>query len=255
MMKPVDYDKVAPIYDRRYSTDHLAGVEECLSTWMRQARACRVLEAGCGTGHWLTTLKGCELCCGLDFSSGMLHKAMQKDGRLPLVQGTAVQLPFGSNAFDLVFCVNAIHHFPDPALFIREAHRILRKGGLLAIVGMDPQTEPDRWYLYDYFPGTCETDRARYPSGEMIRSWMKDAGFPSSERQPGVRIDHDFAGREVLGDPTLQKNGTSQLSLLTDEAFQAGMARIEETLQQAEKRGESIIFPTHIALPAVVGIC
>ncbi|HTX79249.1 MAG TPA: methyltransferase domain-containing protein [Longilinea sp.] len=252
-MKHVDYDKVAPVYDRRYSTDHLAGVEECLLAWTRQVETHHVLEVGCGTGHWLTALKDCELRCGLDFSSGMLHKARQKDDSLPLVQGTAVRLPFSSNAFDLVFCINAIHHFPDPAIFIWEAHRILKKDGLLAIIGMDPQTEPDRWYLYKYFPGTYETDRARYPSGEMIQRWMKEAGFLSSERQSVVHIDHDFVGREVLDDPILQKNGTSQLALLTDEAFQEGMARIKEVLQMAEQHGEKIIFPSHIALPTVVG--
>jgi len=164
-----------------------------------------------------------------------------------------VQLPFGNEAFDLVFCINAIHHFPDPATFIREAYRILEKGGLLAIIGMDPLTEHDRWYLYDYFPGTCETDRERYPSGGVIQQWMKEAGFRACERRLAARIDHDAIGREVLNDPVLQKNGTSQLSFLSDKAFQAGMARIREALEAAKNHSEPIVFPTHIALPVVAG--
>jgi SAM-dependent methyltransferase len=252
-MKRVNYNEVAPIYDQRYSTDHLVGIEGCLQAWACQVKARRVLEVGCGTGHWLTSLGKCDFRCGLDYSAGMLAKARQKDRNLMLVQGTAMQLPFDSNIFDLVFCINAIHHFPSPAAFIHEAQRILKKGGLLAIIDMDPQTERDRWYLYDYFPGTYETDRVRYPSGEMLQGWMKEAGFQTSERQPAGHIDHDFVGREVLDDPVLQKNGTSQLALLTDDAFQAGMARIKSAVQLVESHGEQIIFHSHIALPAVVG--
>jgi hypothetical protein len=45
---------------------------------------------------------------------------------------------------------------------------------------------------YDYFPGTYETDLARYPSGEMISLWMKEAGFVGCERRIAARIEHDF---------------------------------------------------------------
>ena len=69
---------------------------------------------------------------------------------------------------------------------------MLRRGRALAIVGMDPQTEQDRWYLYDYFPGTRETDLDRYPSGEMILAWMREAGFARCERYLAARIVYDF---------------------------------------------------------------
>ena len=93
----------------------------------------------------------------------------------------------------------------------------------------------------------------RYPSGEMILRWMKESGFVGCERRIAARIEHDFVGRKVLSDPVLQKNGTSQLSLLTEDAFVKGMAQIREALQLAERCGEEIVFPTHIALPIVVG--
>ena len=56
-----------------------------------------------------------------------------------------------------------------------------------------------------------------------------------------------------MSDPILQKDGSSQLSLLTADAFVDGMARIRKALQLAKSRGEEIVFPTRIALPAVVG--
>lgn len=253
MRKRVDYDEVSAVYDQRYEAGGPAGIAESLRELASRVTARRVLEVGCGTAHWLALLQDCDTRCGLDYSAGMLGKARQRDRSVRLVRGSATQLPFQPGTFDLVFCVNALHHFDDPPAFVSQARRVTRAGGALAIVGMDPQTERDRWYLYDYFPGTYETDRARYPSGDAILGWMDEAGFVRCHRRLAARIARDVAGREVLNDRILQKNGTSQLSLLTEEAFAAGMARIGEALQLADRRGEQIAFPTHISLPIVVG--
>ena len=253
MRRRVNYDEVSAVYDQRYKGGGPAGIAESLRELASRVAARRVLEVGCGTAHWLALLQDCDIRCGLDYSAGMLGKARQRDRSLPLVRGTATRLPFRPGTFDLVFCVNALHHFDDPPAFVFQARRVARAGGVLAIIGMDPQAEQDRWYLYDYFPGTYETDRARYPSGDAILGWMDEAGFVRCHRRLAVRIDRDAVGREVLNDRILQKNGTSQLSLLTEEEFAAGMARIEEALRLAERRGECISFPTHISLPIVVG--
>jgi ubiquinone/menaquinone biosynthesis C-methylase UbiE len=253
MMKRINYDQISGIYDQRYQAGGPAGIAECLRELAHQTEGRRVLEVGCGTGHWLTLLPNVGIRCGLDYSAGMLDKARQRDCPLRLVRGTADRLPFCQGVFDFVFCVHALHHFDDPATFIRQACRVIRAGGALAIVGMDPQREPDQWYLYDYFSGTRETDRGRYPCGDMILHWMETAGFVRCERRLAARLEHDFIGGKVLNDPILQKNGTSQLALLTEEAFKNGMARIREALRLAESSGEKIVFQTRIALPIVIG--
>jgi hypothetical protein len=51
-----------------------------------------------------------------------------------------------------VFHINAILHFDVPSAFIYKARRIIRGGGALTIIGMDPHTKKDRMYLYHYFP-------------------------------------------------------------------------------------------------------
>jgi ubiquinone/menaquinone biosynthesis C-methylase UbiE len=252
-MGHVDYNEVAAVYDRRYRPDNLSGIAEHLQQLSGEVSANRALEVGCGTGHWLTLMHNCALRCGLDYSAPMLDEARKKDGSLVLIQGTASHLPFRQKAFDLVYCVHALHHFDDPPAFIYEARNVIQEGGALAIIGMDPQTEQDRWYLYDYFPGTYETDLERYPSGDMILRWMEGMGFVRCERGVAARITHDFVGYEVFDDPILHRNGTSQLSLLTEDAFVEGMEHIMNAVQQAERRGEPIVFSTRITLPAVVG--
>ena len=55
----------------------------------------------------------------------------------------ACNLPFDGGTFDLVTCRIAPHHFPEPAAFIREVARVLRKGGVFGFVDNVVPDEPD----------------------------------------------------------------------------------------------------------------
>jgi len=46
----------------------------------------------------------------------------------------AMALPFAEDEFDLVTCRIAPHHFPDCAQFVREMARVLRPGGVAALI-------------------------------------------------------------------------------------------------------------------------
>jgi SAM-dependent methyltransferase len=253
--KRVDYDKVAPTYDKRFACYAASpwGVAAALIDLAGELQAGRILETGCGTGHWLRVLNplGCTVY-GLDLSMGMLRLA-RSAGIPNLVRGIAESLPFPSAAFDLVFCVNALHHFAEAPRFIRQSRRLLRPGGALAIAGMDPRSRHDRWYLYDYFPGTQELDLRRYPSSGEIVNWMIDAGFDLLRWQVVERLHETRTGREILDDPMLQKNATSQLTLLSDQEYAAGIARIQAAIAQAEAHGGEAVFPVDVSLQMVVG--
>ncbi len=82
---------------------------------------------------------------------------------------------------------------------------------------------------------------------------MSEAGFAQVELQDGERITEVKRGREVLADPFLAKNSSSQLALLSEETYQAGLRRIEAAVAQAEARGETAVFHTDILVEMVSG--
>jgi SAM-dependent methyltransferase len=182
----------------------------------------------------------------------MLLQAQQRDAPLCLAQGRASRLAFPA-AFDLVYCVNAIHHFQEPRTFVEEARRLLRPNGALAVIGMDPRAHRDRWYIYDYFENTYEIDLARMPSWGAVTDWMVAAGLTRLEWRLVEHIVDCKVGPAVLDDPFLKKEAVSQLALLTNEAYEAGLRRIESALAAAKAAGETLSFPTDLLLGMMVG--
>ncbi|MFC2023927.1 class I SAM-dependent methyltransferase [Chloroflexota bacterium] len=254
MKRRVDYDHIAPGYDRRYCGDGMQDTAQVLQALARASHRGRTLEVGCGTGHFLGDLPiERPRLFGLDRSAGMLRRARQAQGSLNLVQGDAGSLPYAASSVDLGYCVNAIHHFDEPQAFIREAYRVLSCNGVLAIAGSDPRRQHHRWYLYDYFEGTYQTDLKRFPAWDRVSSWMSAAGFEEVDSRPVERIHQIREGRDVLSDPFLKQNSVSQLALLTEEVYAQGLRRIREAIKAAERDGQQCSFETDIRLHMLVG--
>lgn len=249
---PVNYDVIAPKYDARYAQNPLEGILRELLSLVAQSQARDVLEVGCGTGHWVVELQPLvRRIIGIDYSFGMLEQAHVQSSQLLLTNGDANFLPFPSASFDLVLSLNALQHYTDQRAFITEARRLLRPGGALAIVNLDPHIGRDRWYLYDYFAGVKDADLQRFPSSGTMLDWMLAAGFVRAEWRVAERIYQEFIGREVLDNPFTQKGGSSQLSMLSDAAYAAGLDRIHSSVANA--KDAQPVFVTDQWLTLLVG--
>ncbi|ORB72995.1 class I SAM-dependent methyltransferase [Mycobacterium scrofulaceum] len=101
-------------------------------------RARKIADIACGTGilsdRIARELRPDEIY-GVDMSEGMLAQARARTDRVRWLRGPAEQLPFDDGALDAVVTTSAFHFFDQPAA-LREFHRVLAPGGLVAVAAL-----------------------------------------------------------------------------------------------------------------------
>lgn len=131
----------------------------------------RVLDAGCGTGGLLRRLHEARpawLLTGLDFSPLACEISRERTGR-EVVQGSVAALPFAAATFDAVVSCDVICQVTDPAMALREFHRVLKPGGSVVL------TMPAYRWMYSYHDREVGNLR-RYGRGE-VDELLRSAAF------------------------------------------------------------------------------
>jgi len=232
MPESINYDRVATAYESRYDRNDYSGVERALTDFVHPSseatRQC-ILEAGSGTGHWLAFLRAAKrTMVGVDLSHGMLQVAHGRliDGRL--VRARAEQLPIQSTSVDRIFSINALHHFSDVPAFFSEVRRVLRQGGGLLVVGLDPHNGRDQWWIYESFPTVLLEDRKRYLPTATIRDLMEHAGLSRCEthevQHRPVRLTVSEAERRGF----LNRTSGSQLMMIAQAEYDEGIRQLKD---------------------------
>jgi demethylmenaquinone methyltransferase / 2-methoxy-6-polyprenyl-1,4-benzoquinol methylase len=190
------FDRIAPVYDamNRVMT---AGLDR---RWRRLAvrevvwPGDRVLDSCCGTGDLAVEAerRGGRVV-GLDFSERMLERARRKSGTIEWVRGDALALPFEDGEFDAVTCGFGIRNLADVEGGLREAARVLRPGGKIAVLEITRPRGLLRpffrlWFdvlvplagkvlpggkAYTYLPASVR----RFPGPEDLAALCTSAGF------------------------------------------------------------------------------
>ena len=102
-----------------------------------------ILDTGCGTGRLLRRMHACwpsAVLIGVDLAEGMVAQARAQTAYATIQQAPAEHLPLENDAVDLVTSTTSFHHWSDQAQGVREAVRVLRKGGLFILADMNLAT-------------------------------------------------------------------------------------------------------------------
>lgn len=167
----------------------------------------RVLDVATGAGH--TALAFAPLVAHViasDITKEMLAQAAALAAErglanVEIAHAEAGALPFTDRSFDLVTCRLAAHHFPDPAAFVREAARVLKPGGTIALID---SVSPDAATMPEASADALAEAAAIYNSYEKLRDpshgrcltlgeWLEllnDAGFRDARTEI---LDQDIA--------------------------------------------------------------
>jgi SAM-dependent methyltransferase len=125
-----------------------------------------VVNVGAGTGSYEPTDRS---IVAVEPSLAMIRQ--RPAGSAPVVQASAMHLPFRDATFAAALAVLTVHHWPDRARGLAELARVARHR--LVIVTCDPATS-GFWLVEDYFPEIGAIDRRILPSIEELRGVLGD---------------------------------------------------------------------------------
>lgn len=163
MPTPRDYDTDPERYrlGMRLTAAHCApgvNLQARILGHLAGAGATTVLDAGCGDGALAVAAAASPLhVIGLDAALPMVEAARVHG---PVVRGDITALPVADASVDAVVMVNVLYHLHRPAIALREARRVLRRGGLFVAGTVARSDSPELAPFWRPVPGTFDAEDA-----------------------------------------------------------------------------------------------
>lgn len=171
------FDKQAPTYDYDIKGQHARGLYPFLLQKISAIPFESALDLGCGTGEMMKRILQKypqKQLWGLDLSEKMLEVAGQKlQGKVKLTLGDSEHLPYADASFDLVYCNDSFHHYPNPQKALQEVWRVLKEQGTLLLCDCW-QPGIARWIMNRYMKFSQEGDVKLYSEREIREMLSKD---------------------------------------------------------------------------------
>lgn len=169
-----DYQSRRPSIERQYfSAGHGKWIARRSLKYLSHIRQPRILDLGCGTGHFLTQLArmrpGTQLH-GVDFSPRSIERSRATTAKIqPLPDLRTIghyPTPFADRSMDMVFVIEVVEHLSDDILveLVDEARRLLAPRGMLVV------TTPNREDL-ELLHTCCPQCNSTFHIWQHLRSW------------------------------------------------------------------------------------
>lgn len=232
------FDRVADVYDatRGLPPEVEANVSDGIARVLRDAGATGgVIEFGIGTGRIAVPLavRGVRIT-GVDVSTRMLGALREKRRDINVVLAEASHTPLRDEAFEAALFVHILHLVPDADATVREAFRVVRRGGLLLsggdapFAGIEEEIRDLQETLIVKHSGQDENLHQRYEVARTIVADRVRERGGAVESMTLARWQRAATGREVL--ERLRRRDFSGSWRITDEALPAVVTEMEAGL-------------------------
>lgn len=205
----------------------------------------RLLDVGCGPGSItvdLAALLDPGEVIGIDAVAAVIEQARALAEQRAVLnvrfeQADCYALPFDDGSVDIVYAHQVLQHVARPVDALREMHRVLRPGGLVAVRDADYATmvhaphDPrlDRWLqLYDT---VARSNGGEPNAARFLRGWVQQAGFEQDSTTASAWSYADPVGTAAWG--TQWASRVSEGSF-AEQAVAGGHATQEELLDLAD---------------------
>jgi SAM-dependent methyltransferase len=197
-VEPTDVDQLATAYHEA-DFDSEIEAEDAAHSYLTATRNQLLslqsreyaLEIGTGTGAFLERLKdfGFSRVVGVEPSQAAIDAAPQSR-KSWIRKGVFVETDFDHESFDLICCFMTLEHVEDPLLLAKSAFRLLKPGGLFAVVVHDRRSIINR--ILGKRSPIIDIEHLQLFSHQSLVSLLDRAGFQSTVLRP-------FANRYRLG--------------------------------------------------------
>jgi ubiquinone/menaquinone biosynthesis C-methylase UbiE len=165
----------------------------------------RLLDIGCGTGFIIDLAKDLFLeIRGVDVTQAMLDRVDVSSGNITLLNCSAEKLPYSDNYFDVITAYAFLHHVEDYRKIIKEAFRVLKRGGSFYI-DLEPNSV--------FWTAMEDLDRARkdhkFPLSDIVLKEIDSVLYTDDRVEKEFGIEKDVFNKaeytkSILGgiDPT-----------------------------------------------------